>query len=66
LGAGIAAYAARVENGQADPADHDAWARVTAAGLLVQRAMSRVAPGPVPPTVAAERIPQALGNLAGR
>lgn len=36
---------------------------MAAAGLLVQRGISTAAPGPVPPTVAAERIPQVLGRL---
>ncbi|WP_129657668.1 bifunctional ADP-dependent NAD(P)H-hydrate dehydratase/NAD(P)H-hydrate epimerase [Rothia uropygialis] len=66
LGAGISALAARVENGGADSDDVDSWGRVAAAGLLVQRAMSTLSPGPVPPTIAAARIPEALGRLAGQ
>lgn len=65
LGAGIAAAAARRENDASDQ-DDGLWARVAAAGLLVQRAMSTVSPGPVPPTTAAARIPEALGRLAGQ
>lgn len=62
LGAGLAAHRARVEAGRAEGADGE-WAGVAAAGLLVQRGISTAAPGPVPPTVAAERIPQVLGRL---
>lgn len=63
LGAGLAAHRARVEAGRAEGSD-DEWAGVAAAGLLVQRGISTAAPGPVPPTVAAERIPGVLGRLA--
>ena len=63
LGAGLAAHRARVEAGRAEGADGE-WAGVAAAGLLVQRGISTAAPGPVPPTVAAERIPEVLGRLA--
>ncbi|MCA1170025.1 bifunctional ADP-dependent NAD(P)H-hydrate dehydratase/NAD(P)H-hydrate epimerase [Rothia kristinae] len=63
LGAGLAAHWARVEAGRAEGADGE-WAGVAAAGLLVQRGISTAAPGPVPPTVAAERIPEVLGRLA--
>ena len=64
LGAAAACHGARVENGAA-PEDDAAWAGVAAGALLLQRAVSRAEPGPLPPSMAAGRIPGALGRLLG-
>jgi hydroxyethylthiazole kinase-like uncharacterized protein yjeF len=64
LGAAAACHGARVENG-AVPDEDAAWAGVAAGALLLQRAVSRAEPGPLPPSVAAGRIPAALGRLLG-
>ncbi|MCT1367277.1 bifunctional ADP-dependent NAD(P)H-hydrate dehydratase/NAD(P)H-hydrate epimerase [uncultured Kocuria sp.] len=61
LGAGIAAWGARAEAGEAN--DDDSWGRVAAGALLIQRRMSCVQPGPVPPSIAASRIPDAIAHL---
>lgn len=65
LGAAVACHQARVEHGVA-PDDDAAWARVAAGALLLQRAISTAEPGPLPPTLAAARIPGQLGRLLGR
>lgn len=64
LGAAFALRQARLESG-AEEEDPSAWAGTAAAALKVQERVSTAAPGPCPPSVAAERIPAALGALLG-
>lgn len=62
LGAGIEAWAARVERGDIEH-DDDSWGRVAAGALLVQRRVSTLHAGPIPPSIAAARIPEAIALL---
>lgn len=64
LGAAFAARRARAED-QEEEMPGGAWAETAAGALLVQRGISRRRPGPVPPTVAAARIPETIGDLLG-
>ena len=64
LGTAFALRQARLESG-AEEEDPRAWAGTAAAALKVQQRVSTAAPGPCPPSVAAERIPAALGALLG-
>ena len=64
LGTGFALRQARIESGQ-EPEDEQAWAEVAAAALLIQTEISTAVAGPVPPTVAVQRIPESLGRLLG-
>lgn len=62
LGAAVAGTAAAQEEQEGAPVP-GLWARTAATALLLQRRASALQPGPVPPTVAASRLPQALGQL---